>query len=195
MYIESIRAEFGELHHLEYHCKRIRRSVGAKNCDLILSELVGFANQLPEARSKFRFVYNDCGILEYSVTPYQLPRITSLRMIEGGEIDYSLKYARREELNALFALRGSCDDVLICKKGFLTDTSFCNVVVETPSGELLTPLHPLLSGTARQRLLDRGVIREAPIDRNILHNCERIRLVNAMIDLEDEIYIDRSHIL
>lgn len=108
--------------------------------------------------------------------------IRSLKLVEDNEIDYSFKSTDRAPLNRLTARKGDCDEVLIVKKGLLTDTSFTNVAVF--DGERwLTPRHPLLLGTKRASLLERQVIKEADISVETLMNAQKVSLINAMIDL------------
>jgi len=109
--------------------------------------------------------------------------VHSLRLVRDDNIDYRFKYADRRRLQVLFARRGDCDDVLIVKRGLLTDTSYCNIAVYDGL-QWWTPDAPLLPGTARQRLLDKGLIREKRIRVEDLPLFKRIRLINAMLPWE-----------
>lgn len=177
--IETICIVDGEASHVEYHNRR----AGFALPEPILPSGLG----LESGRVKWRFVYGE-GAEEQDFTPYVLPSIRSLQCVDGGDIDYARKYEDRAALNALFARRGSCDDVLIIRDGWVTDTSFCNVVFENEEG-LFTPSHPLLEGTKRRFLLDRGIIAERDIAVNDIASYDRVRLVNAMLDLADEIVV------
>jgi 4-amino-4-deoxychorismate lyase len=103
--------------------------------------------------------------------------------VTDDDIDYRFKYADRRRLQSLFARRGDCDDVLIVRNGLLTDTSYCNIVLYDGQ-DWWTPDTPLLPGTARQRLLDEGLIRERRIRVEDLPRFEHIRLINAMLPWE-----------
>lgn len=70
-------------------------------------------------------------------------------------IDYRYKSTDRKELEALYALRGNQDDVLIVRNNLLTDTSIANVALEK-EGVWYTPRTPLLKGTKRALLLEQG---------------------------------------
>ena len=121
--------------------------------------------------------------------PYRLPIIQSLKLIHDDEIEYRYKYEDRSRINALFEKRYPCDDILIIKNGFVTDTSFCNAVFY--DGEkYYTPSTPLLNGTKRRQLLAQKNIIETIIKKTDLHHFQRIHLVNAMIGLEDNICVD-----
>ena len=79
------------------------------------------------------------------------------------------------------------------RNGFITDTSYSNVVFNK-NGELYTPYHPLLNGTKRQKLLSEGVIKEAQISVNSIKEFDRVWLINALLDIEDEVSLPVDHI-
>ena len=57
-----------------------------------------------------------------------------------------------------------------------------------------TPRHPLLPGTKRAALLDKGMIQKADITLEDLRNANKVSLFNAMIDFgEIEIAIENVH--
>ena len=59
---------------------------------------------------------------------------------------------------------------------------------------LVTPRHPLLPGTKRAALLDKGMIQKADITLEDLRNANKVSLFNAMIDFgEIEIAIENVH--
>ena len=65
-------------------------------------------------------------------------------------------------MNSLFQIRQDKDDILIVKNGLLTDTSIANIALYD-GNDWYTPLHPLLKGTKRAELLDKGVLKEKEI--------------------------------
>ena len=50
------------------------------------------------------------------------------RLIEDNKISYSYKYTTRGSLNELLTKRERYDEILIVKKGFITDTSYSNII-------------------------------------------------------------------
>ena len=90
--------------------------------------------------------------------------IRSLKLVDGGALDYAFKYEDRSALMRLTRQKGICDDILITKDGFITDTSYSNVVLENSEG-LFVPHTYLLNGTRRQRLLADGIVQERPIHK------------------------------
>ena len=118
-------------------------------------------------------------------SPYVIRPVNSLRLVEDNEIDYSYKYADRSTLDALFEKRGSCDDILIIKDGYVTDTYYANIVFKSTNGDWITPESCLLKGTRRTCLLQKNLIKEAVIRVSDLNNYTEARLINAMIDICD----------
>ena len=116
--------------------------------------------------------------------------IQSLAIIENNTIDYAYKYHNRAAINELVAKRGGCDDILIIKNSLITDTSFTNVVFKDFDGTLYTPSSNLLAGTKRRKLLDAGIIYERDIHVKDIQSYAGIYLINAMIDIEDRVFVD-----
>jgi 4-amino-4-deoxychorismate lyase len=79
--------------------------------------------------------------------------------------------------------RGDCDDILIVKDGYITDTSFSNIVF-FDGEKWVTPARPLLRGTMRESLLKRNLIGEENITVDDLNKIKEARLINAMLPLE-----------
>ncbi|WP_158582573.1 aminotransferase class IV [Odoribacter sp. AF15-53] len=186
MFVETIKVLNGCFYNLEYHEKRARETAMAcfgrrlswDTASMVVPE---------EARVglvKCRVVY-DTGIREVTFQPYVMRKIGSLRLVDGGNIDYRYKATDRSALTALLDQRAGCDDILIVRDGRITDTSFSNVVFEDAGGGLYTPDTCLLKGTRRESLLDAGIIRECPITVDDIRRFRKVLLVNAMIGLED----------
>lgn len=97
------------------------------------------------------------------------------------DIDYACKSTDRSALNRLFARRGVYDDILIVRRHLLTDTSIANIALFDGS-HWHTPQHPLLKGTKRAELLDKGILTEKDIRTEELPAYSTVRLFNAMID-------------
>lgn len=181
-FIETMRVDNGEICHWAYHRARLQRT---------RNEVWGLTDEwnweevlpinLPYTRHKLRLVYSREGVEEISCEPYTPRRITSLRLVEGGTIDYRYKMEDRSVLQQLYAMKEHCDEVWIVRNNMLTDTSIANVAL-FDGKEWLTPASPLLPGTMRARLLDEGLIKEAAISRDHLPLFKKIRLMNAMLD-------------
>jgi 4-amino-4-deoxychorismate lyase len=119
--------------------------------------------------------------------------VTQLKLVVSDDVEYSFKYADRNHLQQLFAFRGDCDDVLIIKKGFVTDCSYANVIFKQ-NNQWVTPATPLLKGVMRQRLLQTGIIKEAAIHVDEIARFESCKLINALLELNGP-EIDVDHIV
>ena len=82
-------------------------------------------------------------------------------------------------MNAAFASRGDCDDVLLLKNGYLTDTSFANIAL-FDGVNWYTPRIPLIYGVNRTQLIEHGILIEKDITSCDLVNFIRVSLFNAM---------------
>ncbi len=120
--------------------------------------------------------------------------LSSLQLVEDDTVAYAHKYENRNELNRLYARRGNCDDVLIVKKGLLTDTSYANIALY--DGQTWhTPKVPLLPGTQRAFLLDSGKVVSADIGIEDLGEYSSIRLFNAMLPWEESIHLPMDYLV
>ena len=177
---ESIRVESGQVHLLQYHQARVERSfrqLFQKECPWKLISLV--PELPPTGLYKLRFLYNDRSF-SFELIPYIVRKVETLKLIEINDYQYDLKYTDRAFLNQTFALRGDCADVLMTKNGFLTDTSYCNILLYDGT-DWVTPEKPLFEGVQREFLLDQKIIKLGEIHKRDLNNYESFRLVNAML--------------
>jgi 4-amino-4-deoxychorismate lyase len=115
--------------------------------------------------------------------PYQQKPINSIRIIEHDRINYEFKYSNRKLINRLFDLKQECDDILIVKKGRVTDTSYCNIVFRRGS-HWYTPYSPLLKGTQRTKLLEHDLIIEEDITLDDISSFETFKLINSMLEFD-----------
>ena len=189
-FFETIKIEGNQLCNLGYHQKRMDRTrlevLGLKTpVELKKSVIIpkGLSGQL----LKCRVVYSRT-IEKIEFEPYYPGKVKSLKIIVDNGIGYNYKYSDRKKLNLLLNQKGNCDEILIVKKGLVTDTSFSNVVF-FDGKNYVTPTQPLLKGTMRQSLLDKGIISEADIKVSDLKNFQSAFLINAMLELDKEVGI------
>jgi len=116
--------------------------------------------------------------------PYIMRTIETLKLVEIDLKSTFFKSENREKLNDAFLQKGICDDVLLVKEDFLTDTSYCNIALF--DGEnWITPRNPLIYGVNRAELLENKIIAEGDVRVDDLNNYSKIRLFNAMIEFGD----------
>lgn len=185
-FIETIRVKDGVPVNLAYHAERMNRTrrhfwPGCKETGVhgLLPE-----DALPGGLQKVRVVYGEVGIETCEVEPYSIRCIRTVKVVECDGIDYAWKSTDRSLLTALRDGAKGFDEIVIVKNGCVTDTSYSNLCFYDGTA-WFTPDTPLLRGTMRQRLLDRGAIREARILRSDIPYFPKFALINAMMDLGD----------
>lgn len=185
---ESIRIEDGKVHLLEYHQARLEQSflkLFNRKCSWNLKNIL--PNIPKTGLQKLRFLYNETAYY-IEVLLYEPREIKTLKLIEIGDYSYTHKWTDRSEIDAAFAQRGNCDDVLMTRKGYLTDTSYCNVIL-FDGKRWLTPEKPLFDGVQRQFLMDQKKISPQQIRVSELHNFQSFILVNAMIPMTPNCFV------
>ena len=194
-FTEVIKVYDGQFVNLQPHIDRINHTMQTFfnttfPVDLYAQEIpIGYRAGLV----KCRIVYSSQDVtVEYE--KYRLRQIDSLKLVYSDTIDYSFKYADRGVLNTLLEQKGECDEILIVKNGYITDTSFSNVVFENESG-LFTPSTYLLAGTKRQYLLQQGIITEAEIKVENIELYTKLYFINTMIDIKDDLCIDIASLI
>jgi len=110
---------------------------------------------------------------------YQRKRIRSLMLVSCDTIDYHNKDLDRASLERLLEQKEQCDEIIIVKNGFITDSSMANLIF-FDGKEWFTPAIPLLPGTCRERLLNSGLIHERKIKPADLDCYLGVKLINAM---------------
>jgi len=183
--LESIKLKDGEFHNLFYHERRMNRSLKLLCGEHEHFDLEKFLEKIEQPKRglyKCRIVYDDYS-REVEFLPYSFKEIKTLRIIEHDRISYEFKYADRKTLDRLFDLRKTCDDILIVKRGFVTDSSYSNIVFKKDK-HWYTPWSALLKGTMRSYLLERNLIREEEIRVEDLGTFQYFKLINAMMGFD-----------
>jgi 4-amino-4-deoxychorismate lyase len=193
--LESIRLSDGEFQNLFYHERRMNRALKFLCGSSEQVDLEEFLNKLDRPKDglyKCRMVYDDL-IRDVEFIPYRVKAINSLRVVEHDRVSYEFKYADRKLLDRLYGLKKDCDDILIVKRGFVTDSSYSNIIFRK-GRRWYTPWSPLLKGTMRSSLLERNIIHEEEIRVEDIKTFESFKLINAMLQFDSpEIDIARIY--
>jgi len=115
---------------------------------------------------------------------YKAKIVETLKLVIDNGIDYRFKFSDRTRLEKLRSRKGDCNEILIVKNGFITDTSYSNIVFFNGKS-WLTPDQPLLKGTMRAALLEKGKIKTAQIKTDDLYKFTKFKLINAMMDFDE----------
>lgn len=185
-FVETIKIKDGEAQAIAYHQERMERTIRHFFPSLCNATSMPSLEKLvaPTADMDFykaRVVYGEQGVKDITYAVYAMREIKSLQVVENDAITYDYKSTDRSSLDALVAQKGDCDEIIIVKHGLLTDTSFTNLAIYD-GNHWITPKRPLLLGTKRAALLDKGIIQEADITLNEFRNAVKVSLFNAMIE-------------
>jgi 4-amino-4-deoxychorismate lyase len=183
--IESIRLQTGNFHRMRYHQERMDRAVkelfGQRNT-INLFESLSKQGPPKSGLYKCRVVYAQ-EIESIEFIPYTSRSVNSLKIVYDQEIGYAHKFEDRRKIDLLFSQRQYCDDILIVKNGFVTDSSYSNIIFYD-GGKWITPDTPLLMGTMRQFLLDTAEIKATPVQVRDIPSFKSFRLINAMLGFD-----------
>jgi 4-amino-4-deoxychorismate lyase len=187
---ESIKVVEGQFLNLDWHQRRVDQScakIFKTTSKFSLGDGLVVPSEYRQGVVKCRVSYGEhLGPSQFA--EYSRKDIKKLQQVECNAFNYSLKYQDRSRLEQLYALRGICDEVLITHGGYISDTSYSNVVLFDGSN-WITPDTPLLEGTQRARLLYGGLLTTGKIHITDLSAFEKLVLINAMIEFDPDDYI------
>lgn len=191
---ESIKVSEGEIYHWDLHRQRMYSSLLSIYGEEHILETIEktFPEKPPHGLYKLRIMY-DHSRFQIEYIPYVVRTIRKLYLKQHDTITYDHKYSDRTQLNQLTQNLLADEDILIIKKGILTDSSYSNVALFDGS-HWFTPSHPLLKGIKRKWLIDHHEIMEKDIMESEIRNYKKIAFINAMMDL-GELTIDTNSIM
>lgn len=193
--IESIKVINRQLCNLKYHQERMDRTrkefLGLDESLELLKEIY-IPNSLTNELYKCRVVYSSI-IHKIEFVLYEKRKVNTLQVVRDDEIDYTFKFENRERLTQL---KNSVkeDDIVIVKKGMVTD-AFSSNIVFSDGVKYFTPSTPLLAGTKRAKLLEEKIIFEEEIREADIQKFKSAYLINAMLDPEPESSITTNNII
>lgn len=184
--LESIKIHNKQLCNIEFHNSRFnkaRQELFDIEEVMDIKTLVNIPPNLDYLTYKCRIVY-DIEIRSIEFIPYKKKKIRSLRLMRNDSIEYNYKYFDRKIFEQMLQNPGA-DEILIVKNGKITDTSYSNIVL-FDGQKWVTPSEPLLKGTKREYLLFTGQITEEEINVDDIRLFKCAKLINAMLDIEDQ---------
>lgn len=182
LFLETLCFENGHYPLLPWHQCRVEETFRVYFPDKPPLQLGRLLPKLDFAEPyKVRVVYDgEQSDVEFS--PYSVRTIRAVQLVSHSTISYRYKWADRRNLERLFALRGQADDILIVRKGKITDSFYANVAFWDGS-TWYTPTTCLLNGVRRQSLLESGKIKACRITVSDLPAFQKVSFINAMLDL------------
>jgi 4-amino-4-deoxychorismate lyase len=192
-FIETLLIENARIANLQGHQKRVNSTFQKYFPDyvafsiekIVLSSAI-YTNLVKiDKRYKCRIVYS-WDMYKVEIEEYNQTNINSLKIVQSESFDYSFKYANRDTINALREKKGKYDDIIISINGIVTDCSFANLVF-FDGKKYYTPLHPLLAGTKRLKLLEENIISSIEIKEKDINKFREVHLINALANLGDYI--------
>lgn len=196
IFFETLKVEDGHFVRAERHIGRMLDTlteVGCRCGDLPNFKDDSISADMRTGVVKCRCIYGASGS-EVQFEPYIPRSVRSLKVVDGGDVDYHLKYADRSRLAELAAMRGECDDVLIMRNGRITDTSYSNVAF-FDGRRYVVPEDFLLNGLQRRYLLETGIVTEEPLTVADFPRFRKVFLINAMLDLDYSVSLPIENIV
>lgn len=184
--VESLKLKDGRIENLGYHQNRLNQAMAELfpgSREINLSTEIAVPEACQTGLFKVRVLYGP-EVEKVEISPYTFRKIESLKVVHHESIDYHLKYADRQILQELFAQRGNCDDIIIIKNGFVTDSFAANLLF-FDGKNWFTPATPLLGGTRRRFLLDQGIVLEREIREEDIRKYQKTGLVNALVGFDE----------
>ena len=171
---------------LSFHQERVNRSrrqlFGIKK-QLNLNTFLQQQDLPSSGYHKIRIIYGK-EVQDWSVNPYQIRPVESLRIVNTEPFDYRHKYLDRNQLDLAFTYRDGCDDIIMSWHSFLTDSYYGNLAL-FDGQKWWTPAHPLLKGTRRAQLCREARLYPTVIRVPDLKYFKELRIINAMMPLEE----------
>lgn len=102
-------------------------------------------------------------------------------------VDYTYKTTKRKFIEEAFKQRGDCDDIIMIRWWYLTDSSVANIACYI-EWKWITPSNPISKGTTRSRLLKEEKIIESDVMIRDIQKIEKFALMNALfwfLEIED----------
>lgn len=190
-FIETIKIEDSDIELFEFHQQRITDTAFAHSFESFVLPKQALIDgcKITSKRVKCRIEYTDKGIISVEYAPYELRKLTTLKLVYDDYIDYCFKRSDRSQLNTLREHCAEFEDIIIIKDGFVTDCSYANLVF-AKAGRLYTPKSYLLNGVRRQSLLSANIIEECEISVADISKFDTIMLINGMINIGEVVIVN-----
>ncbi len=194
-FFETIRYKNGIVENLSYHQTRINRTLLALggNTSIQLDEIHIEGDVEKDIVYKIKCLYNLEGAFHIEKEIYNKKTIQTVSIYLAAQEEYQFKLTDRTWLNDALKKSGT-DEIIIVQNNIIKDGNYANLVFFN-GNEWHTPLHPLLLGTHRARLINENKIIEKNITLSDIANYTSLKYVNAMMLWEESPEIAISEIV
>ena len=184
-FIETLLVKNGEIQNLEYHLDRIKKTykyfkwkinkLGMENGEWRINDELKIKN----GEWRIRITYNQYGIQKIETFPIKERSFKKFKVVEIN-FDYKFKYKNRNQFSILNSKFSIYDELILVKNNLITDTTISNLAFFTGK-EWITPKYPLLKGTKREELIQKGVLKEENIHISDLKYFKKMAMINAIL--------------
>ena len=193
---ETIKVKGNVLLDIDYHNARMNKSrkelFGAID-SWNLETMIDLPELNPDQVYRCKCIY-DMEFQSVDIVPYLVKPLKTLKLIPVDANFYQYKYLNRTVFNCSKRKNFDVDDIIFVVNNKISDCSYANLVF-FDGINWITPSTPLLKGTKRQRYLDEQIISEHIIEPKDLKGFTKMKIINAMIDLDESPEISMANIL
>ena len=177
-FIETLLVKNGKIENLNYHLKRMENT--AKHFKFQQSFTLIPNYKVRNGEWRVRITYNQWGIQNVEWFPIKKREFKKFKLVKIN-FDYYFKYKNRKNFSIFhFPSYIKIDEFILVKNNLISDTTISNLAFYT-GNEWLTPKYPLLKGTKREELLNKGILKEENIHISDLKYFKKIAMINAII--------------
>jgi len=186
-FIETLLVKDGEIQNLKYHLSRMEKTYKhfkwkIKNGKWRINNKLRIEN----GKWRVRVTHNQYGIQKIETFPIKKRSFKKFKLITIN-FDYKFKYKNRNQFSILNSQFSIYDELILVKNNLITDTTISNLAFFTGK-EWITPKYPLLNGTKREELIQKGVLKETNIHISDLKYFKKMAMINAILgffEIED----------
>ncbi len=194
-FFETIRYKNGILENVAYHQARVNRTTKTLGeiTTIQLDEIKIEGDFEKNIVFKIKCLYNLEGAYHIEKEIYNKRIIQTVSIHQAAQEEYQFKYTNRTWLNDALKKSGT-DEMIIVQDNMIKDGNYANLVFFNGS-EWYTPMHPLLLGTHRARLIDENKIIKKNITLSDLTSYTKLKFINAMMLWEESPEIEIGQIV
>jgi len=179
-FIETLLIKNGKIQNLKYHLNRMEKTYKYFKWKME-NEKWKIDNELriENGEWRIRVTYNQFGIKKIETFPIKKRNFKKFKIVKIN-FDYKFKYKNRKQFSILNSQFSIYDEFILVKNNLITDTTISNLAFFTGK-EWITPKFPLLKGTKREELLEKGFLKEENIHVYDLAYFKKIAMINAIL--------------